>query len=112
MKTLGDKISKLRVDLGMSQAELARKIDLTPAAVSLLEKNERKPSLDVLGKIAEVLGVSTSYFLEEDDKSIDPKAQILFRGYGDLSNDYQEMLFDYFKLLKEKDRKGKGGKEG
>ena len=114
MKTIGAKIFEVRTRINISQAELARKINLTPAAVSLIENNERKPSLDVLSKIAEVLGVSPSYFLDqsdsskkcEDDKQ-DPKINVLLRGYSELSDQYKDLLYDYFKLLEQKDKKSK-----
>jgi transcriptional regulator with XRE-family HTH domain len=113
MKNIGEKIISLRTKLNITQAELARRIELTPAAVSLIEKNERKPSLEVLTKIAEALGVTSSHFLDESDSSKnmsdkhDPKINVMLRGYAELSDQYKDLLFDYYKLLEQKDKESK-----
>ena len=52
-----------RLELGLSQEEVARRSLLSTAYVSLLELNSRRPSARTLRKLAPRLGVS-AYWLE------------------------------------------------
>jgi transcriptional regulator with XRE-family HTH domain len=49
----------------MSQEELAFRSDLSVSYISLLETENRQPTLTVLAALAEELGVSMSEFLAE-----------------------------------------------
>lgn len=60
---LGSRISALRRSLGLSQADLARRLRISPSAMGMYEQGRREPSLEVLVELAEVLGVSTDYLL-------------------------------------------------
>lgn len=63
MKYLGLEISKLRVELGMSQKELANNI-CTQSTISRIEAGEVYPAIDTLLKIALKLQVPVEYFIE------------------------------------------------
>jgi transcriptional regulator with XRE-family HTH domain len=54
---IGDNLKKLRVLNALTQAELAQKAGLTPAAVARIERNEAEPRMTTLRKLAEALGV-------------------------------------------------------
>ena len=60
---LGARIASLRNRLGWSQAELARRLNISPSAVGMYEQGRREPSADMLVAIARVLGVSTEFLL-------------------------------------------------
>jgi len=62
---IGTKIKELRTKIGMSQKELADKVDLTPSFISQLENNQINPSLNSFIQICNVLGVNSSALLEE-----------------------------------------------
>jgi len=64
---LGDKIRTLRKKAGMTQKELAERVNLTPSFISQLEKNLISPSLDSLLKLSEKLNTQPVYFLTEDE---------------------------------------------
>jgi transcriptional regulator with XRE-family HTH domain len=58
-------IKKLREDQGLTQAALAKKIDVTEAYISMIESGARKnPSLPTLKKLARALGVPVTELLE------------------------------------------------
>jgi transcriptional regulator with XRE-family HTH domain len=57
---IGTKIKELRTKVGMSQKELADKVDLTPSFISQLESNQITPSLHSFIHICNALGVSLS----------------------------------------------------
>lgn len=60
---LGARIAALRRNQGFSQAELARRLQISPSAVGMYEQGRREPSGALLVSIAGQLGVSTDYLL-------------------------------------------------
>jgi transcriptional regulator with XRE-family HTH domain len=56
-KTLGQVLKNQRAMLGLTQRELARKLDVKPSHVAYLETDRRRPSLALLSRIADVLGL-------------------------------------------------------
>lgn len=56
-KTLGQVLKSQRAILGLTQRELARKLDVKPSHVAYLETDRRRPSLALLSRIADVLGL-------------------------------------------------------
>jgi len=56
-KTLGQVLKDRRALLGLTQRELALKLGVKPSHVAYLETNRRGPSLGLLSRIAEVLGL-------------------------------------------------------
>lgn len=60
---LGNRIAVLRRNQGLSQAELAKRLQISPSAMGMYEQGRREPSLSVLVCLAEILGVSTDYLL-------------------------------------------------
>ncbi len=64
--TLADKIMKLRRDSGMSQEELAEKLNVSRQAVSKWECGETVPDLQKIIHISELFSVTTDYLLKDD----------------------------------------------
>ena len=60
---LGDRLRDARTDAGISQRELARRLDLSPSLISQLEKGISKPSVGTLYAIVTELGVSVDTIL-------------------------------------------------
>lgn len=60
---LGARIAALRRAAGLNQAELARKLQVSPSTVGMYEQGRREPSGEILLAIARELGVSTDYLL-------------------------------------------------
>jgi transcriptional regulator with XRE-family HTH domain len=54
---VGDNLKRLRILNALTQAELAEKAGLTPAAVARIERNEAEPRMTTLRKLAEALSV-------------------------------------------------------
>jgi len=61
--SLGQRIKKRRQILKITQQELAQGLGMTPQHISAIEQDKWSPSLALLPKLAEVLGVSTDYLL-------------------------------------------------
>lgn len=56
---IGEKIKLCRESIGISQSELARKSDLTSAAISQIESGNRVPAFTSLLKIAQILNLGS-----------------------------------------------------
>ena len=63
MHMRGARIAALRRQAGMSQAELARQLGVSPSAVGMYEQGRREPSSDVLVQLGKIFGVSVDYLL-------------------------------------------------
>ncbi|AAO36644.1 transcriptional regulator (endogenous virus) [Clostridium phage phiCTC2B] len=64
---LGKKIKSLRKDNKITQEELAIKIGVSTSMVGMYETDARKPSYEVLIKIADYFKVSLDYLLRETE---------------------------------------------
>ena len=59
----GARIAALRRQRGMSQAQLARQLGVSPSAVGMYEQGRREPSGAMLVALSKNFGVSTDYIL-------------------------------------------------
>lgn len=112
---LGDKIRALRERADMSQAELAGTANVSAGLVSQIENNITIPSLETLDKIAECLGVETSYFLIDTNSTSqflsslnpelvsllnDPKVQAILTAVRDLGPGELKFLLNFLEFFK------------
>ena len=63
-KTFADVIVELRKKKGMTQQELANKLHITDKAVSKWERNLSYPDITSISKLADILGVESSYLID------------------------------------------------
>ncbi len=64
MATFSERLRQLRLEAGLTQAQLARFLDVDPSTISSYEtRAERLPPEDVLKKMADLFGVSLDYLL-------------------------------------------------
>ncbi len=60
---LQQRISALRRERGLSQAELARRLGISASAMGMYEQGRREPSADTLVALARELQVTTDFLL-------------------------------------------------
>lgn len=60
---LGSRIASLRHGYGLSQAELAQRLHISPSAVGMYEQGRREPSVDILIALSQEFGVTLDYLL-------------------------------------------------
>ena len=60
---LGARLRKLRLDAGLTQAELARRTGIHRPNIARVEAGRHTPSLETLARIANAIGVSTTHVL-------------------------------------------------
>ena len=70
--TLGEKIKELRKNKGLSQEDLANKLNISRQAVSKYEKDINEPNIDTIKRISIYFNVCLEYLLN-DDSSLDNK---------------------------------------
>lgn len=63
----GDRVRHLRKTCGLSQEELAERLDLTRPSVTSWETGKTKPRLDKLEQLAGILGTSAYYLLNGEE---------------------------------------------
>jgi transcriptional regulator with XRE-family HTH domain len=82
----GEIIKKLRTELGLTQEELAKKINVTKGTIGNLEINQRKGSREVEDKLCDFFGVSRDY---------------LSGATTERKNDRKKMVSDFLEYLVE-----------
>lgn len=81
--TFGQKLKTLRLNAGLTQAQLASKLSLSKANISKYESDTIQPNFETLGVISSLFGVSVDYLLGKEEK---PATE------GDEMNEYLEEL--------------------
>jgi len=61
--SLGIRVRNRRNDLSITQQQLAEAVNVTPQHISLIEQGKGSPSMELLPKLAETLGVTTDFLL-------------------------------------------------
>lgn len=74
-ETLGERLASARKAKGLTQEDFAKKLDVTPQAISKWENNLSCPDILLLPKISEILGVSIEELLTGSTKK-EEKAKV------------------------------------
>lgn len=101
MKTIGDKIKKLRIEKGMSQTDLANKLNLSNQAISKWENNFSLPDINLLPEIASIFGINIDDLFEyTKEKQYEKISNTIGYGYklnNNEFNNFEEFLMDEIK---------------
>jgi len=68
-KTVNERVRLFRKSLDMSQGEFAKKLGMTQANLSLIEKGNRSVSLELLKKISTIYHVTVESLLQDVEKT-------------------------------------------
>ena len=93
--SLGTRLSGLRKEKGLSQDELAEKINCNGREISRWENNRITPSIEVLEKIARFFNISLDYLVFEEI----PKVPLTFKNHKLITT------FEALEELPEEDKK-------
>lgn len=99
------RLKNIREEKGITQAELAQKVDLQTAAISHFETGQRKPSFENLKKLANALNISIDYLMGREIKESGDIAEKVFRHFEKLSVDDQQKIQEFTEFLAQKDKK-------
>lgn len=68
---IGSKLAVLLDQKETNPNELAKKVGVSPQTIySIIKRDSKKADIDVLLKIADILGVSVEYFIDDPDSSV------------------------------------------
>lgn len=99
--TMGERIKQLRKENGMTQTELAEKLNVTKGTVSTWETNRRMPGFDTLEEMCTLFDRKLSYLMGESD---DPRSPALTEeeqellGIWAVEDDLTEYALKYARL--------------
>ena len=65
---LHESIKQLRTERGLSQVDLANKLNVSKQSISNWENDNIQPSIEMLIKLSHVFSVSTDFLLGEDSR--------------------------------------------
>lgn len=107
---IGNRLSVLLEKRDTNPNELAKRVGVSPQTIySIIKRDSKKADIEVLLKIADILGVSVEYFIDdaatsESSKSdvLSPSDMSLLKKYHDLDDHGREMVD--LVLVKEHDR--------
>ena len=104
----GDRVRLLRSKKGITQVELAKRLNITQRGISYYENETSNPSMEIIEKIAKALGVAKISLVEYDSDDIEepPKMirslQKVIPLVGLLPSEEQQYLAKTIKMLTEK----------
>jgi len=68
LNDFGERLKILRTSKGLTQEQLARRLNLTKSVVSAYELGMRMPSVNIVIKMSAIFAVTTDYLLGVDEK--------------------------------------------
>lgn len=102
---IGTRIKSARKAVGMTQENLAERLDVSIGYISQVERGITKISLDLLAEISDILNRDISFFVCGTNFSSDKyMEQELIREYSNLSYKNKRLVFRIIGLLEENDR--------
>lgn len=103
---LGEKVKAERKRLQLTLEQLADRSGSSKSYIWELENRPAiRPSAEKISKIADVLGVTTEYLLDDEKQSPDDKDidRVFFRNFSKLDEINKEKLRKIMKILEEDD---------
>lgn len=97
---VGQNIKNAREQKGLSQRDLAQKLNISQAAVSQFENGKNPPKIDTLLKIANALQVDINALLDDSDS---PILRAMKKSNSPLYDDYKMHLLSRFVELDDLD---------
>jgi transcriptional regulator with XRE-family HTH domain len=91
--TIGEHIMLLRKQKGFSQAVLGKEIGTSGDIIGRYERNIMTPSIDVIMKISDTLGVSIDYLVGKTNLELDKSTLKRLEDISSLSEENKSFIF-------------------
>jgi len=91
--TLGDHISALRKKKKMSQGDLGGIVGTSGDLIGRYERNEVKPSIEVVVKIADTLNVSIDFLVGKAEQELDEEALKRIKDISQLPEENRQQVY-------------------
>ena len=102
MNAVSKRISETRKSKSMTQEDLAAKAELSPTHIGVIERATKVPSLSTFVALANALGVSADYLLQDViDQSFESQASELVQLISRQPPEMQRKLYNAVKALVE-----------
>ena len=98
-KILGKRIKKERLKRDLTQVELAEEVNVSESHISLIERGYRVPRVDTLLKMAQRLGVSVDYLLDNYVESSDDLDKYIKQIFGAQDEKTKNMTIKILKAI-------------
>lgn len=89
-----NRIKQLRIENNWSQAELADRLQCAMSSIAMYEREDRKPSLEVLIKLSEIFNCSIDYLLSKSNIRNPEKQTEIKDIYMHLAKEAQDLKLD------------------
>lgn len=107
LKRVGQNYQKARVTNGITQEEVAEKLELSPSYVSDIERGKSLGSIHTLISLCNLYKVSPNDILSPVINFDIDLANPLLMGFNSLSHTNQEIIGEMIRILNEKEPKSK-----
>ncbi|MCL2636781.1 MAG: helix-turn-helix domain-containing protein [Oscillospiraceae bacterium] len=91
---MAEKIRTLRLQKGLTQTEIAKRLNITKNSVNVWETGACAPSLINLARLAQIFGVSTDYLL-----GVNERVTVDITEYDDLQREAIHSLTQIFNKM-------------
>ncbi|MGA9649836.1 helix-turn-helix domain-containing protein [Pedobacter sp.] len=91
--TLGQHITTLRKKKKISQGELGKLVETSGDIIGRYERDEVKPSIEVVIRMADVLEVSLDYLVGKTDMKLDSTTLRRIQEVAKLPEEYKKQVF-------------------
>ena len=103
-RELAARIAGARERAGVSQAEIAKRLELPRSAISKMENGEQRIDSLVLAAMARLYGVPIAALLAEDEAEVvwdEMPAEALLRSAGDIAPEDRGVLDEFLRMCQE-----------
>ncbi len=96
----GDVLRNLLGDIGLTQKELATKLNIAPSTLGNYIQNSREPDFETLKQIADHFNVSVDYLLEHPSADVDTvEEERLLCVYRAMTSEQREIFLEQGKTV-------------
>ncbi len=106
-KMIENRLKQLRKENGLTQKELADKLNISKGSIAMYETGKRSPDNEILSVIADFFDVSTDYLLGRTNIKRYSEEILAFNTTEDLTDDDLKLVRDLIEALKSKNAKNK-----
>ena len=76
---MGPRLKRVRRDLGLTQANMAADLEISPSYVALMERNQRPVTADLLLKLAKTYRIDIAELADDDGEEVAARLQALLK---------------------------------
>lgn len=98
-KAIAERLKLAREQAGLSQGQVAAKLDWHRPTVSEIEAGRRRVAADEAGRLAKLYGVDVNWIVTGDDSEADPAIQLAARVLSKLKREDAEKILKLLRRL-------------